>query len=832
MSISEENKDKVIQLAGATELTPETAKKVRRVEKLFHWHFPSLNWVHMPWTGNVPIDVTYGGMNTAESLGHIKFMLHHLSDWVGKMDEALEQLRKDLIDLVIIIQNELAEQLPEIIEKYGLFQVIVTGNNERVSLVDSMTSTTTKEQTIFSYAFRTENGFMEATKTPMTTGDNCEENSAWILHNREKTEDLLMDYYLQVNNIPSQVNRIWLINDSEDIRSKKNLFYIHNRQIKVAKFDNTTGTKFPFQKLNTNYEPYWIVKVLKRVPSGKNYLHYMTLDYKVYEYDLETGAEELLYRIPVANQDIFDPISDVVEGVSTIWAITYGGTTNRKLVEMNGLCFEPCFDGVELYDTWETPKKLVFNKRDYLGIVPANMYQEYANEDEKAGDKKLVSAFLLTEKSEKNVVNIYELTPRRFDNSIISDNLEDYFKDTLLNDLVPKEYLAEYQGYFPYRLGNNLSNFKDAPLLLINDGADNGNNTVFYLKNSRFSEKQGIRTFRQTLEMVNIMQNDNEADERVMRVFVRDVEQQVTLTGIVKRNVTRWFDASLPLSQEKINGTQGHFDFLSLAGSRKIYNMQEFEQFFDDTPKKTYRYYELPVDPNHPIFKNPLNKNVIVDVTKGSYVKTASAKAGTYEIVIKLTYQDDYAELQFRRAMIFSNSTESEKYGGRTKAVKITPWAYVYYTKKDDSAPEDYKPNPVPGIDKEFWDIINNLQQQIDNINNEIKNIKQEIENIKQEIEDFKQEVNQKFDNINKEISNIKNMLEANNEANKKLFEHFKSIGVWRQTGDNVLIGDFVPGMRPAGGNIALYSDVQDGNYFIKTNNARNENDLVAGDGE
>lgn len=769
MSISDENKENVIQIAGATELTPETAKKVKRVEKLFHWHFPSLNWRHAVWTGNVPIDVTYGGMTTAEALGNVKFMLHHLNDWMGKMDEALDQLRQDLIDLVVIIQNELAEQLPEIIEEYGLFQVIVTGNNERVNFVESMTSTTKKEKTIFSYAFRTENGFMEATKTPDTSGDNCEENSAWILHNREKKEDSLLEYYLQVNNIPSQVNRIWLINDSENIRSKKNLFYIHNKQIKVAKFDNTSDSNLPFQKLNTNYEPYWIVNVLKRVPSGKNYLHYMTLDYKVYEYDLETGAEELLYKIPVVNQDIFDPISDVIEGVSTIWAITYGGTTNRKLVEMNGLCFEPCFDGVELYDTWETPKKLVFNKRDYLGIVPANMYQEYTDEDEKTGDKKLVSAFLLTEKRDKYVVNIYELIPRRFDNSVISDNLEDYFQDAFLNDLVPKEYLAEYQGYFPYRLGSNLSNFKDAPLLLINDGADNENSTVFYLKNSRFSEKEGIRTFRQTLEMINVLQSDDESDERVMRVFVRDVEQKVTLTGIVKGNVTRWFDASLPLTQERINRTlTGKFDFLSLAGSRKIYNMQEFEQIFDDTPKKTYKYYGLPVDPDHPIFQNALSKNIIVDVTKGSYVKAPNAKANTYEIVIKLTYQDDYAELQFRRAMIFSNSKEEDRTGGRTKAAKITPWAYVYYTKKDDSAPEGYDPNPVLGIDQEFWDIINNLQEQINNLKQEIENIYQEIENLKQMFEDFKQEVNQKFENINEEISNIKNMLQANNDANKK----------------------------------------------------------------
>nr|MDK8248061.1 hypothetical protein [Enterococcus faecalis] len=94
-------------------------------------------------------------------------------------------------------------------------------------------------------------------------------------------------------------------------------------------------------KLNINYEAYWIVNVFKRVPTKRNLLHYMTLDYKVYEYDLETGNEKLLYQIPVANQDIFDPINDVIEGKSTIWAVTYKGVETREPDVMKGLCFEP-----------------------------------------------------------------------------------------------------------------------------------------------------------------------------------------------------------------------------------------------------------------------------------------------------------------------------------------------------------------------------------------------------------------------------------------------------------------------------------------------------------
>lgn len=89
----------------------------------------------------------------------------------------------------------------------------------------------------------------------------------------------------------------------------KEVFYIFEGEIKRARFNKNTISRgkqgtLNFEKLNINYDAYWIVNVFKRVPTKRNLLHYMTLDYKVYEYDLETGNEKLLYQIPVANQDI------------------------------------------------------------------------------------------------------------------------------------------------------------------------------------------------------------------------------------------------------------------------------------------------------------------------------------------------------------------------------------------------------------------------------------------------------------------------------------------------------------------------------------------------
>ncbi|WP_440131483.1 hypothetical protein, partial [Klebsiella pneumoniae] len=114
----------------------------------FNYHFPQLNW----W-GNTPIEPTGAGLTYAESITWIQHMIHHLSDWAGGMNEELQKLQKDLADLNIIIQFELASQLPEVIQEYDLFDLIVTGNNERVSLVTTQSSTTKKEESVFCYAF-------------------------------------------------------------------------------------------------------------------------------------------------------------------------------------------------------------------------------------------------------------------------------------------------------------------------------------------------------------------------------------------------------------------------------------------------------------------------------------------------------------------------------------------------------------------------------------------------------------------------------------------------------------------------------------------------------
>nr|WP_232846135.1 hypothetical protein [Enterococcus innesii] len=230
-----------------------------------------------------------------------------------------------------------------------------------------------------------------------------------------------------------------------------------------------------------------------------------------------------------------------------------------------------------------------------------------------------------------------------------------------------------------------------------------------------------------------------------------------------------------------------------------------------DTPLKTYVYYGLPLDSEHPLFQNMKDKNAIVEVTKGTVYENSSNE---YEIVIKLTFQDDYAEIQFRRVMRYSYNDFNSKVGGRNRASYISPWAYVYYTVRDDSAPDDYENNPNQGIDQKFIDIINNIY-------NEINNIKQDIENIYKEINDIKNDIN----NIKKDITNILNGNEKMEKFINKLIANLEEKGVWRGGQE----GDFVSGMGIAGGNINLFSGTADGSTWIKTNNRRNENDLVGG---
>ncbi|MGG5368358.1 hypothetical protein [Enterococcus sp. DIV0240a] len=801
MSISEEDKRKIVEAAGAQPLSYHTKKRFMDVTTRFRYHFPSLNWY-----GNTPIDPTGAGLTEAEAMMWITHMLHHLSDWMGKFSEEINNLQQDLIDLNIVIKAELVDQLPDIITEYDLFDIIVTGNNEHIERMTTTTTTLDKSQAVFSYAFKTEYGFITASKKTQTASstDECGcDVSEWVVHVDERQGDGLLNYFMTINNIPISVDRVWIINKQGDnVDGSKEVYYINNNEIYKAEFNKSTigdgkSGALPFLLLNTNYKPQWIINVFERVPKGKNYLHYLTDDYKCWEYDLNTGDETFLWEIPLEDRGIFDPISDVIEGKDTVWAITYRGTVTRFLKEMNGLCVKSCFDSVEIYDQWETPKKFVFNNADYQGITPANQYQEYADNDENTGDKSLISAFLLTERNETyaKTLDIWELIPRNFDKQVIAENIEEYFKDSLVKDLYDRKALIEYQGFFSYDITENIGNFTDAPFLLYQDAkseVDPGARII--LENSQFSQVKNKRTFSQKLKIWHPTQ---EAATHAQQVYERVVQQVITESGIVKQDYSRWFDATQPTETETLDSTKvgKKLDYLSLAGTHKTYSMKEFESIFDDTPVKVYKYYGYNIDADHPLFSESEKKNVIIDVTKGA---TYGGDSNQYEIVFKLTYQDDWAELQFRRTMHFDNKKDPGFTGGQTRASFISAWAYVYYTVDDDSAPDEYDNNPNIGIDIKFNDIINNIQEQINNINDE--------------------------------ITNINNHMNDYDALFKKILEQLESIGVWiHNDGDEITNGDFVPGMGIAGGNINLFSGTADGNTWIRTNPGKTENDLAGG---
>ena len=73
--------------------------------------------------------------------------------------------------------------------------------------------------------------------------------------------------------------------------------------------------------------------------------------------------------------------------------------------------------------------------------------------------------------------------------------------------------------------------------------------------------------------------------------------------------------------------------------------------------------------------------------------------------------------------------------------------------------------------------------------------------------------------------------LRAENEKLKrvltKIINNLQASGAWQ----GGLDGDFVPNRNIATGNINLFSDSVDGNFFIRTNSSSTENDLAGGIG-
>lgn len=175
--------------------------------------------------------------------------------------------------------------------------------------------------------------------------------------------------------------------------------------------------------------------------------------------------------------------------------------------------------------------------------------------------------------------------------------------------------------------------------------------------------------------------------------------------------------------------------------------------------------------------------------------------------------------------MRFDRKTPNDQFGGRNRANYVSPWAYVYYTTPDDSAPAGYEKNPNQGIDQKFEDIINNLQNQINQNKEEIKNINNKIDQINKEIQDIKNDIK----NINEQIQNIINKQTSDGKALEKILEKLKETGVWIQEGDTINNGNFAPGKGIAAGNINVFGGKPDGDHWIRTNNGKTENDLAGG---
>lgn len=66
-------------------------------------------------------------------------------------------------------------------------------------------------------------------------------------------------------------------------------------------------------------------------------------------------------------------------------------------------------------------------------------------------------------------------------------------------------------------------------------------------------------------------------------------------------------------------------------------------------------------------------------------------------------------------------------------------------------------------------------------------------------------------------------------DALGKLLTDLKNSGAWVQTGSTIYQGKLNTGRHLATGNINLFGGTLDGNYFIRTNSGKTENDLAGG---
>lgn len=62
-----------------------------------------------------------------------------------------------------------------------------------------------------------------------------------------------------------------------------------------------------------------------------------------------------------------------------------------------------------------------------------------------------------------------------------------------------------------------------------------------------------------------------------------------------------------------------------------------------------------------------------------------------------------------------------------------------------------------------------------------------------------------------------------------KVLQNLKDSGAWVQTGNTIFEGNFASGRNIASGNINLFAQDEDGNYFIRTNEGQSQNDLLGG---
>jgi len=324
-----------------TPLPPSTAKRFWGLQQRWRHYYPNLDWY-----GNSPIEPTGAGLTYAESITEVRHMLHHLADRMDFLDDYVKALCDELVDFENDLKDEVSNLVTDSIDDiYALLDLVIDDNNKTPVFLK-----------------RSERGGASVnaySRYPKFTDQYSlliERESATTIHisGQATSETSATTFGRDVTISSSDNKRVWTTGNYTVSTGQLNNFSFY--YVSGESICETTVTPFTTDAPTTttiscNHTPGWITFVGKSDSGSDIILEYLSTDYKLYQINLTTGAETLIYIVPSDKISIFDPIKDVLSDGKTLRVVNYqsgvSGVPNVSTIQ--GLAYTECFDGKNHY---------------------------------------------------------------------------------------------------------------------------------------------------------------------------------------------------------------------------------------------------------------------------------------------------------------------------------------------------------------------------------------------------------------------------------------------------------------------------------------------------